>query len=200
MKTVLLLFASIIYSYTYCQDSSVTKLPFQVQALFQYDFPESYGISAGVVFQLTPQVRNKHYRNSSDYHLWIASFEAGWLHYPSNSSALNTNAGIGVRISKYPNHYHEWLIEEGMLRTFYQGTVYTISSSGNIKELPGFGRSYAITGFSYLQNWNVNPVSFIIKPSVWIQYPFNGFIKPHTSLKIGARFFFNRKKSSGYAS
>ena len=204
MKTVLLLLASLISSCSFCQDSTTIKLPFQFQGLIQYDFPESYGISAGVVFQLTPAVLKKNYRNSSDYHLWIASFEVGWLHYPLNSSAINANAGVGVRISKYPGHFHEWLIEEGMLRTFYQGNVYTISSDGNVKELSGFGRTYATTGFSYLQNWNLNLsdhlISFIIKPSVWVQYPFNGFIKPHTSLKIGARFSFSHKKSFRYVS
>jgi hypothetical protein len=200
MKTILLLLTSIVCSYTYCQDSANAKLPVQVQALLQYDFPESYGLSAGIVVQLTTNEHKRNYRNSSDYHLWISSLEVAWLHYPSNSSAINANAGIGVRISKYPGHYHEWLIEEGFLRTFYMGTVYTMSSDGNIKELSGFGRTYATTGISYLQNWDINPVSFIIKPSLWIQYPFNGFIKPHTSLKIGARFFFNHKKSSRYAS
>ena len=195
MKTVLLLLASIVCSYTYCQDSTTIKFPIKAQFSFQYDFPESYGVSAGVIVQLSHPEYKKNYRNSSDYHLWIASFETGWLNYPSNSSAVNANAGIGVRVSKYPGHYHEWLIEEGIFRTYYMGTVYTITSDGNIKELPDFGRTYATTGFSYLQNWDINQVSLFIKPSVWIQYPFNGFIKAHSSIKIGLRYSFSPKKS-----
>ena len=203
MKTVLLLVSSFIFSCSFCQDSTSVRSRFQFQTLFQYDFPESYGITAGAVFQLTPAEHKKNYRNSSDYYLWIASMEVGWLHYPLNSSAFNFNAGIGLRRSKFPGHYHEWLLEEGVFRTFYQGTVYTISSDGNVKELSNYGRTYATTAFSYLQNWDINfsnqPISFLIKPSFWIQYPFNGFIKPHSSLKIGARFYFNHKKSFSHA-
>jgi hypothetical protein len=205
MKTFTLLLVSLISTCSYCQDSSYVKCPIGIQALVQYDFPQSYGIAAGVVYELTPLQRKINYSNSFDYHLWICTIEAGWLHYPLNSSAINARAGIGVRISKYPSHYHEWLMEEGILRTFYQGTVYTVSADGNVKEISGYGRTYGTTGISYLQNWDINlshnyPVSIIIKPSLWIQYPFNGFIKAHTSLDIGARFSFIHKKSSIHAS
>lgn len=204
MKTVLLLFGSLTYIYSFCQDSSLIKRPLQGQLAIQYDFPQTYGISAAVVYPLTSAQPNKTHRNSSDIHLWIICLETAWDHEPLNSSSLKVNSGIGVRISKYPGHYHEWLIEQGFLRTFYQGVVYTIASDGNVKELPGFGRTYATTGFAYVQNWNLNssdhPVSILVKPSLWIQYPFNGLVKLQTSFQIGARFFMVPKKSFRHGS
>jgi len=83
--------------------------------------------------------------------------------------------------------------EQGVLRTFYDGKVYQEQTDGSIKEAPLFGRTYATTGFSYGQNWRISNHSrnawFIqLRPSVWIQYPYNSFLKAHLSLQGGVSY------------
>src|SRR5262249_55903586 len=103
------------------------------------------------------------------------------------------NVGVGIRFSRSEKHFTELSLEQGVLRTFYDGKVYQQQSDGSIKELPLFGRTYATTGFSYAQNWSIsnrgrNAWFILLKPSVWIQYPYNSFLKAHVSLQAGVSY------------
>ncbi|MFL5786526.1 MAG: hypothetical protein ACJ748_00605, partial [Flavisolibacter sp.] len=74
------------------------------------------------------------------------------------------------------------------------------NTAGEIKTKPLYGRYYAISGLSYSINWNLeknqNRFFLQLRPSYYIQYPFNSIIKMHFSLALGIKYSRNKKRSS----
>ena len=177
---------------------SITKRPAYLYAAFLADFPESYGLSAGVAAPFA-SVLKKNVGNGSitskqkDY---FVSLSSGFYRYPYNYTGLYFYPALGVHVNKNQSPaYHELAVGVGLLRTFYDGKVYEIDPSGNIKELPFFGRYYATANFSYTVGWQLQKhglkqFDIMVKPSFWFQFPFNSFIKPHISMEAGVRYHF----------
>ena len=194
MKTArpsLFLFCHLLAS---AQDST-TKRPIFLYAVATYDFAQSYGASVGTSIPFHSIYNQKHHENlqgTSTKDLFM-SMELGTDLRPFAYISVYVNAGVGVRFTRSEKHFTELSFEQGLMRTFYDGKVYAEQSDGSIKELTLFGRTYASSGLSYGLNWRINHGSrnawFIqIRPSVWIQYPYNSFLKPHLSLQAGLSY------------
>ncbi len=167
---------------------------------FFYDFPQSFGAAAGIDFPLKSKViftKNKAGEEKTKYRDLIIASDIGFYRYPFNNSGTYLFQSIGKRYYKEKPYYFEWLASVGVLRTFYDGTVYSVDNNGNVKTLNDFGRYYAITGFTAVFGHNFErsaipkPFAIDIKPSLWIQYPYNSFVLPHFSVWLTFKYHFN---------
>ena len=64
-------------------------------------------------------------------------------------------SGFGIEYIKSSKHFTELSINQGLLRTIYDGKVYELDQNGNIKERKLYGRTYLITQCSYSLNYRV---------------------------------------------
>ena len=194
MKTLLLsvcLFCHLLA----CTQDSTSNRPVLIHAVATYDFAKSYGFSAGASIPFHSVISQKPHENlqagtSRDELILV---ESGIDRRPYAYTSAYFKVGAGVRFARSEKHFTELSFEQGVLRTFYDGQVYEAQSDGSIKELTLFGRTYATTGFSYAQTWRINNRGgsawfILIKPSIWIQYPYNSFLKPHFSLQGGVSY------------
>ena len=179
------------------QDSILTTArPVFVHASLLYDFPKSYGITAGVNYPFR-SIEKK--RVSKDGRQSIRQKDKFWLmeaavyRYPYNYTGILLVPAIGTRHYVNRSFLYETSLGIGILRTFYDGKVYEVDASGNVQEKSLFGRFYATTHLSsafifLLQKPGGKTLAFEIKPSIWFQYPFESFIKPHVSLEAGIKY------------
>jgi len=196
MKTAFLsawLLLSVVAS---AQDSLNANKPAFLYGLTTYDFPGSYGFTFGTSIPFHSIIKEKAREDSknrcSERDEFISA-ELGGCRNPFAYTAIIASAGMGIRYSKSTKHFNELSFSEGILRTFYDGKVYELGQDGNIKERKLFGRTYLTTSLAYSINWGLNNRNsnlwFIqVKPAVWMQYPYNSFLKPHISIQAGISY------------
>jgi len=198
--TILVFLCSCTTAFT--QDSTYKTLkPVFVQASLLYDFPQSYGVTAGIDFPLKSVIKNRVAKNGSESTIQKARFWgvlAGFYRYPYNYTGVLLMPTIGVRRPVFKSFFYESSLGIGVLRTFYDGKAYEVDAAGNVKEKSLFGRFYATTNLSFafnflLRNSAQNVLALQIKPSLWFQYPFDSFIKPHVSLEAGMKYEINTR-------
>ena len=199
MRTRLCFFLMIIlgYEFTTAQDTSKTaNQPVFAEAMLLYDFPQSFGLTAGINLPLQSLAKNKIFKDgkrSTTHRDMIYGVNAGFYRYPFNYTGVFLTPFIGLRHYVHPSLFHETNFGVGVLRTFYDGIVYKVDEAGNVTEKNLFGRFYVTTSFSWAINFlwrasNQSIVAFQLKPVFWLQYPYNSFIKPHISLEVGMRY------------
>ena len=204
MNSRVLIFLILLLScrYSAAQDSSerITKPNF-AEASFLYDFPQSYGLTAGINLPLRVVNTNIHSSNgktlakSKDI---IYGVNAGFYRYQFNYTGVFITPFIGFRHYVHPFLFHETTFGIGVLRTFYDGIDYKVDAAGNVSEEDLYGRYYATTSFSWSINFllrrpNRSILAVQIKPVFWLQYPYNSFIKPHLSLVAGIKYQIAKK-------
>jgi len=183
-----------------CTQDSTSQRPVFLHAVANYDFAKSYGISAGVSIPFHSVISQKHHENlRAGRKEEFISVESGIDRRPFAYTSAYFHVGAGVRFARSEQHFTELNFEQGVLRTFYDGRVYEEQPDGSIKELTLFGRTYARTGISCAQIWNIsretsNAWFILLKPSIWVQYPYNSFLKPHVSLQTGVSYRFRDVK------
>lgn len=171
-------------------------MPITVRGSLFYDFPQSFGATAGA----TLPIGSRHFtitkkgRQKEKYSDFITASDAGFYRYPFNHTGVFLFQSVGYRHYKTKPYYFEWLVTVGALRTFYDGTVYSVNENGDVTKLPHYGRLYAITGFTavfghdFERSLKPIPVSVLLQPSLWIQYPYNSFVLPHVSLQLSVSY------------
>ena len=196
MKTVLLsawLWLPVIAS---AQDSLKINRPVLLYGLATYDLPKGYGFAIGTSIPFHSIIKekvNKDFKTRCAEKDEFISAELGGYRHPFAYTAIIINAGIGIRYVKSLKHFTELSFNQGIVRTAYDGKVYELDQDGNIKERKLFGRNYLATGFSYSLNWSLHDGNadlwFIqLKPVIWLQYPYNSFLKLHFSLQAGISY------------
>ncbi len=197
-----LFFMALLFSFRLsAQDSSYNlEMPIHISSSFFYDFPQSFGASGGVNFPIKSKIiiAQRKRGQEKSYHDKILATDLGLYRYPFNNSGLYFFQSIGIRYYKSRPYYFEWLISAGVLRTFYDGIVYTVDANGGVHEKNNFGRYYATAGFStvfghdFQKSTSPKPFTMEIRPFVWIQYPYNSFILPHLSALFTFTYHFNK--------
>jgi hypothetical protein len=194
MKIALPFLCLFCHMVAHTQDST-SKRPVLVYAVAIYDFAKSYGASARVSIPFRSIISQGHHENmrAETRKDQFVSVEAGIDRRPFAYTSAYFNVGVGIRFATNEKHFTELSFEQGVLRTFYDGVVYEQQSDGSIKELTLFGRTYGTTSLSYSQIWSISHRSsnawfILVKPCIWIQYPYNGFLKPHLSLQGGVSY------------
>jgi hypothetical protein len=193
------------YTHLQAQDSIVKiPLPLDVNGSLYYDFPQSFGALAGIVVpfrsKLVTTIAKKSGKKEEKNREVIVAGDLGFYRYPYNNSGLYFDGGIGKRYYREHPYFFEWLIKVGLLRTFYDGLVYSVDGNGNVSVLKNFGRYYALTGittvfgYDFQRSKKPQPFALAFKPSVWVQYPYNSFILPHVSCALTFEYRFNRIK------
>jgi hypothetical protein len=186
------------------QDSLHINRSAFLYGLITYDFPRSYGFTIGASTPFHSVIKEKKDKDSkprnSEKDEFISA-ESGVYRYPFTYTSILLNAGIGIRYIKSAKHFTELSFNQGIVRTIYDGKVYELDENGNIKESKLFGRTYLTTGFSYSLDWslnnrNSNPWFIQLKPAMWLQYPYNSFLKPHFSLQAGVNYRLKKHNSS----
>lgn len=186
---------------TTAQDSSYpVRMPVYTHAALFYDFPQSFGATAGVELPINSRhiAITRKGRQKEKYSSLITTSNIGFYRYPFNNTGLFLMQSVGYRYHKTKPYYFEWLATVGVLRTFYDGIVYKVSDNGIVSTLPHFGRLYAISGITvafghdFERSAKPIPVSVALQPSVWIQYPYNSFLLPHASLQLTLSYHFHQ--------
>jgi hypothetical protein len=196
MKTVVLSAWLMLPFMASAQDSLNIKRPVLLSGLTTYDFPRSYGFTIGTSIPFHSIIKenaHKDFKKQNFEKDEFISAELGGHRYPFAYTAIVVNAGIGIRYIKSTNHFTELSFNQGILRAIYDGKVYEMDQNGNIKERILFGRTYLTTGFSYSLNWSLNNRNsnlwfILLKPAIWMQYPYNSFLKLHFSLQAGISY------------
>jgi hypothetical protein len=204
MKTMFLFTWLLLPVMASAQDSLHISRPLLLYGLAAYDLPGSYGFTIGtsVPFHCIGNKKaDKDLKRRSSEKDEFISAELGGSHDPFAYTSIMLNAGIGIRYIKSTKHFTELSFNQGILRTIYDGKVYEVDQDGNIKEHLLFGRTYLTTGIAYSVNWSLNNKTsnlwFIqLKPSTWVQYPYNSFLKPHISLQTGVSYRLKKHNSS----
>jgi hypothetical protein len=202
-KTFCCLLCQFLLNVVLAQDSVVQmQKPVYIEASLLYDFPQSYGLTVAMNRPFRSVIKNKVYHGkiTSTQRDYFLEGGIGFYRYPFNHTGIFLFPLIGSR-SVHAFHYHQFAMGIGLLRTFYDGKVYEVERSGNVKELPLFGRYYAIANFSYAVGWQLKKPSlqrFSIqaKPQLWLQFPYNSFMKPHLSFEFGVRYHFSNVRIS----
>lgn len=182
------------------QDSLLlVKQPIFLHSSFYYDFPKSFGASAGIDFTIQSKIKstiNKVGKEKIRYRNLILNADIGFYRYRFNNTGVFLIPSIGKRyLSKQP-YYFEILIGAGLVKTFYDGIVYTVDDNGKVSENNYFGRFYATANISAVFGWNfehskqAKPIAIQIKPVLWFQFPYNSFTLPHVSVEAGAKYHF----------
>lgn len=187
MKTVPLLLVLLVPVIASTQNSLKTNRPALLYGLVSYDIPKGFGLTIGGSAPFHSVVKT-----GSEKDLLVSS-ELGEYHYPFAYTSVFFNAGLGIRYIRSLRHFSELSINQGLLRTIYDGVVYQLGQDGSIKEHKLFGRNYLTTQFSYSLNYRMckrNPNGWFIqfRPCSWLQYPYNSFLKLHFSLQAGVSY------------
>ena len=196
MKTVLLSILLILSLLAKAQDSSNANHPLLLYGLATYDIPKSYGLTIGTSIPFHSVIKDK---ISDDFTKGVSekdefvSAELGGDRRPFAYTSIIFNAGVGIRYIKSAKHFGELALEQGVQRTFYDGVVYELDTDGTIKERKLYGRTYFTTGLSYSENWSLHSRTSTLwliqlKPFLWLQYPYNSFLKLHLSLQAGVSY------------
>lgn len=177
----------------------VLKKPVFLHTSFYYDMPNSFGASAGI--DLTLKSKTKFKRNNSGNETasnrdLILNTDIGFYHYRFNNTGIFIIPSIGKRYYKSGPHYFELLMGAGMVRTFYDGIVYTVDDNGKVNEKSYFGRYYATANISTTFGWDFEkskkpkPFALQVKPVLWFQFPYNSFLLPHLAIEAGFKYHF----------
>lgn len=186
-------------SHLAAQDSlHLQSLPVFTSGSLFYDFPQSFGALAGIEVPLNSRhiFINKKKGQKQKWREAVTSSEAGFYRYAFNNTGLLLQQSIGFRYHKTKPYFFEWKLTLGVLRTFYDGTVYTVNNYGAVSTLPHFGRWYAITGFNtafgkdFERSEKPKPFAVSLQPSLWVQYPYNSFVLPHFSVQVSLHYHF----------
>ncbi len=188
--------------HTAAQDSLYRRqpMPIFISGSLFYDFPQSFGASAGAEFPLNSRHISiiKKGKQKEKYRDIITTSNIGFYRYAFNNRGLFLLQSVGYRYHKTKPYYFEWLLTFGALRTFYDGNVYSVDNYGTIRTLQNFGRLYAITGFTtvfghdFERSAKPKPIAISIQPSLWVQYPYNSFLLPHFSIQLSFSYHFNQ--------
>ena len=199
LKTIFLLFVCCFG--TRCvlaQAVDSMSLPVYTSASFLYDFPQSFGATAFITLPLNNRLVfiNKKGKEKQKFRELLTRSEAGFYRYSFNNTAVLFQQSIGFRYQHKTKYFFEWMLTAGLLRTFYDGTVYKVSNDGAVSILKNFGRLYAVTGMSVVFGLDLEksskplPFTVSLQPSLWIQYPYNSFFLPHISTRLSIDYHF----------
>ena len=174
------------------QAADSTSLPVYTSACFLYDFPQSFGATAGITLPLNYRhiFINKKGKEKQKFRVLLTRSEAGFYRYRFNHTGVLFQQSIGFRYQHRTAYLFEWMLTAGLLRTFYDGNVYKVSDDGIVSTLKNFGRLYGITGMSVAFGLDLEkrskplPFTVSLQPSLWIQYPYNSYFLPHFSTRL----------------
>lgn len=182
------------------QDSAAAvKKAVYVHSSFYYDFPKSTGVSAGIDFVLKSKIkisRDKNGNQKITYRDLIMNADIGFYRYRFNNTGIFIIPSIGKRYSTLRPYYFEILAGAGLVKTFYDGIVYSVDDSGKLSEKNNFGRYYATANLSMVFGWDFEkskqpaPFALQVKPVLWFQFPYNSFVLPHLALEVGFKYHF----------
>ena len=199
LKTSLLFFLCFfVRGRIVAQSADSLSLPVYTSAAFLYDFPQSFGATAFISLPLNNRhiFINKKEKEKEKFRELFTRSEAGFYRYGFNNSGLLFQQSIGFRYQHTKPWFFEWMLSAGILRTFYDGTVYKVSDDGTVSTLKNFGRFYAITGMSVAYGLDLEksakalPFTVSLQPSLWVQYPYNSFFLLHVSTRLSIDYHF----------
>jgi len=199
LKTTIFIFAYCFYStIASAQVADSTLLPIYTSASFLYDFPQSFGATANITLPINSRhiFINKKGKQKQKFRELMTRSEAGFYRYPFNYTALFFQQSIGFRYQSKKQYFFEWMLMAGVMRTFYDGTVYKVNDDGTVSTLKNFGRLFAITGISSAFGLDLErsakPLHFTVslQTSLWIQFPYNSFVLPHISTRLSLQYHF----------
>jgi hypothetical protein len=201
--SILVIFTLVVNA-CFAQDTaSRISRPVFAHASLLYDFPQSYGLTAGIDWPYKSIIKTHVTLNGNSTIKQKDRFfglQAGFYRYPYNYTGVLLVPTMGSRHYVNERYFYETSLGIGVLRTFYDGKVYAVDALGNVTEKRFFGRFYATThlasSFNFLlQKPGHKILALQVKPSLWFQYPFESSVKPHISLEAGIKYEINNRST-----
>jgi len=127
--------------------------------------------------------------NSNEYFAIIKG--GGYFHY-LNHTSIFVGSEFGYRhYFKNGFDFHS-LIGIGYMHKILGATIYEVSGSGELLEIPNYGSSHLMPnieiGFGYIiARDSDNPINIYSRTEIFGEYPYNTYILPHLATSIGLR-------------
>jgi len=159
-----------------------------------------YGIKIGTEYSLKITNKTKIKRNLKEIPKRKEHFITGnigsYIH-KRNHVGLFINSELGYRKTRNNGFKYEFLIGVGYLHTFLQGDTYTVSDDGTVDKVNLAGQSNLMIpiscGLGYDFNYHYKkPFSINLKPSFFIQYPYNHAIAIRPTIDLGLFYYFRK--------
>ncbi len=116
-----------------------------------------------------------------------------WYTHKGYNSALMISSGIGSRTQKSKGLFYGSELTLGVMRTFINGTTYSVDDKGEISTVLG-GYFYGNINFSLEAGWNFSkctksiPLSTFVKLNALVQFPYNSGSVFHIMPEVGLRY------------
>lgn len=139
------------------------------------------GFFAGYEHNLMPQ---------KSYQLFLTLTLGGYVH-KRNHTGLFSEVALGQRFNFRSGFFLDQSVGIGYLHTLLNGgAVYEVKDNGVVSKSSNLGRSHFMPSVSLGFGWNVAhsekpPLLLFVRPKVFWQYPFNGYVLPHLALQAG---------------
>lgn len=144
---------------------------------------------------LTNKIKTKH-RTS---HSLMLHPGIGYYLHSGNHHGLFLNSEIGYNVLFFFGVESRINIGVGYLRTFLDGETYEMTSDGNFKKIPLAGNNTFMPSLSLHLAYDFSRVSnlnfgIFIKPSFFMQIPYNTFALPQYAVELGIKYHLKEKK------
>lgn len=169
-----------------------------------HEYPGSFGISAGYE---TPFRSKKTTVKLPKGKVKIKEMDVSWMldlnfiRQPFLMNKLWLNGGIAFKHQKQSLFYYSSIIQVGVLRTIYDGPVYTANVNRDVDKTFLGGRNYLTVGFApqFGLNFEKRPTpkkyALFVKPQFWVIAGYNGFVQPNITTEFGIRYHIKDKET-----
>lgn len=157
-----------------------------------------YGLKIGTEYSIKQKNKTKTKKSSKQIHkrkeVFLTANIGSYIHKRSHVG-LFLSSEIGYRKTIRKGFKYEMLIGLGYLHTFLQGDTYEVNDDGTVDRVYLAGQPNLMIPFSIGLGYDFNfhykkPFSLHLKPSFFIQYPYNQAIAIRPVVDLGLFYYF----------
>jgi hypothetical protein len=146
-----------------------------------------------------PVFSNEIVRPRKTSHILMFHPGLGYYKHKYSHSALFLNSEIGYNMLFFFGLEFRINLGVGYLRTFLDGDTYKLSNDGSFEKVPLAGNNTFMPSISLHLGYDFSrltnsALAFFIKPSLFLQVPYNDFVLPQYAVEVGFKYHLNKKK------
>jgi hypothetical protein len=170
--------------------------PLRLNISYFGEFVTHPGIKLGAEYPLALRVKEKigsKGKQKRREHLLFTGGNLGFYRHKRNHFGAFLNAELGYRKTRTKGFKTEGAIGIGYFRTFLDGRTYEVKDNGEVETIKLAGRNKLMYSFSFgigkdlYQKYQV-PISWIVKPTLFVETPYNNGFLPHFALELGVSY------------
>jgi hypothetical protein len=132
-------------------------------------------------------------------HAWVAGLHLAAYRHPRNHYGVIVYPTLGYTRTKTRGAFFQTGISLGYMRIFLDGETYQVNAGGELERVRLASRGALLPGV-YI-GWGKDlsrtrgiPLIWQVKPSLWLQMPYNTTVLPRLSLEVGVIYKFTPHK------